>query len=94
MTETNGFEPLKDLDEDAFDDDDDDDPSLAFGYCLLCRRKEMELYGTVISGVPVIKGKVDKHQKACRLAGCKHPPFYRVPHVPRPNRSKGDGQDD
>lgn len=42
------------------------------GYCDLCRAKEMELYGTVLSTV----GK--RHERACREAGCRHPALYPV----------------
>jgi hypothetical protein len=66
-------------DDDGDDGDLGDDARLVYGYCMLCRRKEVELYGTVVGGVPAIKGRVAKHHEACRLAGCKHPRFYPIP---------------
>jgi hypothetical protein len=42
-----------------------------WGYCKLCREKEIELYRTVLT-----RG-VRKHEEACRQAGCGHPPVYR-----------------
>jgi hypothetical protein len=36
-------------------------------YCLLCRTKEIELYGTILSTVG------PRHERAVREAGCKHP---------------------
>ncbi len=40
------------------------------GYCALCRAKEMELYGTVLSTVG------PRHRRACQEAGCGHPADY------------------
>ncbi len=39
-----------------------------FGYCALCRAKELELYDTLVYD--------QRHFEACRDAGCKHPPAY------------------
>jgi hypothetical protein len=41
-------------------------------YCLLCTEKELELYGNLRAGML-------KHHRACREAGCKHPPVVRLP---------------
>ena len=42
---------------------------VSFGYCKLCRAKEIELYGTLTENLK-------KHIEACKLAGCKHPHAY------------------
>ena len=43
------------------------------GYCALCRAWEIDHYGDVVNnGGP-------RHRTACEKAGCKHPPFYRLP---------------
>jgi hypothetical protein len=47
----------------------------AAGYCKLCREKEIELYGTLVTG--------KRHTKACLAAGCGHPFWYgRSPVLP------------
>ena len=40
------------------------------GYCALCRAKEIEVYGTVLSVAD------DRHDRACEDAGCRHPAYY------------------
>jgi hypothetical protein len=50
-------------------EDEEDDPG-APGYCQLCRSKEMEWYGITLARTP------DQHIRACRAAGCEHPPYY------------------
>lgn len=40
------------------------------GYCGLCRRKEIELYGTVLHSTD------QKHIDACEKAACRHPAVY------------------
>lgn len=40
------------------------------GYCALCRAKEIELFGTVLNTCG------PRHVRACREAGCLHPPYY------------------
>jgi hypothetical protein len=42
------------------------------GYCQLCREKEVELYGEVLDWDEV-DDCVEKHERACREAGCRHP---------------------
>jgi hypothetical protein len=54
----------------ADQDSDSDGPGLVPGYCALCRAKEIELYGTVLSGAG------PKHTKACKDACCLHPAHY------------------
>src|SRR4051812_19444865 len=48
------------------------------GYCKLCRAKEIELYGTVLNTAG------PRHARACREAGCDHPPVVK----PRQERPK------
>ena len=48
-------------------------PKRLAGYCLLCRQKEIELYGTVLND------SGPRHIKACLAAGCLHPAFYELP---------------
>jgi hypothetical protein len=43
---------------------------LTAGYCDLCREKERELYGEVLSSPDA------RHERACTEAGCGHPVFY------------------
>ena len=43
----------------------------SFGYCKLCRAKEIELYGTCTD-------QLAQHKQACEAAGCKHPVAYKV----------------
>jgi hypothetical protein len=52
------------------------------GYCKLCPEKELKLYG--ITGVGI-----RRHQRACREAGCWHPPVYRFPQTGE-NTEEGD----
>jgi hypothetical protein len=61
--------------------------SRAAGYCDLCRAKEIELYGTVLSNAG------PRHVRACREAGCWHPAVYvfrerkgKAQPVPAPER--------
>ncbi len=44
----------------------------ACGYCVLCRAKEIELYGTVLNTAD------QRHVEACEAAGCEHRPYYVV----------------
>ena len=65
------------------------------GYCKLCRVKEVELYGNVLNTTD------ERHIKACKDAGCKHPAVYEdadnpitVEHLQvyfDPEREKQDG---
>lgn len=49
------------------------------GYCSLCRAKEIELYGTVLSKAG------PRHNRACREAGCRHPYSYPAFLFDKPN---------
>jgi hypothetical protein len=42
------------------------------GYCTLCRAKEIELFGTVLNS------SGSDHLRACKEAGCVHPPYYVI----------------
>lgn len=42
------------------------------GYCALCRKQEIELFGRVLAEPD------RRHEIACVRAGCKHPPFYNT----------------
>lgn len=54
------------------------------GYCQLCRAYEIDQYGTVLNTADA------RHERACKKAGCKHPPFYElaVESAPRPNANQ------
>lgn len=43
-----------------------------YGYCKLCREKELELFNYI--GKPVVG--IRMHRRACKEAGCLHPPDY------------------
>jgi hypothetical protein len=47
------------------------------GYCELCRRKEVELFGSVLNTAG------PRHARACREAGCRHPPWYNMEREPQ-----------